>query len=187
MSRKFEPNVLPRPTSPYRRWITGFFLILTGLMVADVIPSEHLPLPQFKRALTMLLSRVGLWQGQWSMFAPDPVINNAWLEADLRDREGRQTHWSSPYWAEVDAWGKFRRFREINYFNRLPLDQHRPALSDFADWLRRHAPDPEAIRRVEIQRRELTYLPGPPGTLPTRDNITWAFRTRFLMERSYQP
>jgi hypothetical protein len=187
MSRQFEPNLLPTPASPHRPWITGFFLILSGLMVADVIPAERLPLPQLKQALTMFLSRAGLWQGQWSMFAPNPVINNAWLEAELRDQEGRQTNWSSPYWAEVKGWEKFCRFREINYFNRVPLDQHRPALSDFADWLVRQTAHPDAIQRVEIQRRELVLLAGPPESLPTRDNLTWAFRTRFLMERTYQP
>jgi hypothetical protein len=96
-----------------------------------------------------------LWQAEWRLFAPDPVVNNCWwtievkgelsveLQNELR-RPGQQSlqgevgplSWDSPFWGEVRPAEKFFKRRHIAYSRRLsefPVE----VCEDFADsWVR---------------------------------------------------
>ncbi|RMF42834.1 MAG: hypothetical protein D6753_06565 [Planctomycetota bacterium] len=142
-----------------------------------------------KRPLSDALNACGLWQGQWSMFAPGPSVNNWWLTAEIETELGRES-WASPFWMEVSAAEKFRRFRHLNYYNRIQLPQYQIAAFDFADFLRRNRmidayeaePRQIAARHVRLYTNGLEMVPPAPGPLPSRDEIVWVSFSRLIAE-----
>jgi hypothetical protein len=144
------------------------------------------------------LGRVGLWQGQWTLFAPNPKINNAWLAAEVYRPDGTQHEfWSSTYWADTSGWERFRGFRHINYNNRIQT-QGQQAANDLADYLARRLIGPTAVPidvdqpldsrwRLVLSRNELNLSLPDNGQLPTRDETLWISTSQNLTVREYQP
>jgi hypothetical protein len=85
---------------------------------------------------------LGISQGEWSLFAPNPTLNNAWFSAELYAPDGTLTTWNSTYWGTASGTQKFREFRMLNFSNRLsrrdPL-----ARDDFADYVARKMLGPQ--------------------------------------------
>lgn len=121
-----------------------------------------------KSAIRPVLRPFGLWQSEWRLFAPDPVISNCWWTIEARVFEARgdlvaelRTNlessgpapsepsneqpnlitWNSPYWGEVRPVDKFFKRRHIAYSRRLsqfPVT----VLEDYADeWVRKRFGD----------------------------------------------
>ena len=117
------------------RWfVRGLAAVLTLSIVIETLPSKFWGVSTLKRYVSPLNNRLGLGQGEWPLFAPDPKINNAWISAELRGPDGSFQIWNSPYWATKGNWDKFRHFRMMNYGNRLPF-RELIAGQDFADYL----------------------------------------------------
>jgi hypothetical protein len=165
--------------------IRCFALLIICVAVIDVLPRSWNWLAVPKQYLTAVLNRVGLWQGEWPMFAPDPIINNGWFTAEIHAIDGSVTQWDSPYWYLQSGWDKFVRFRHMDFFNRLPLLHNRPAAEDFADYLGRQAVKPAAA--VKLYRNQLSIQMPSDGTIPSRDEIVWLFNSEPVAIRNYQP
>ena len=110
---------------------------------------------RMKSTIRPSLRPIGLWQAEWRLFAPDPVISNCWwtievkgelseeLQHELRplgppSRLGQVSplSWNSPFWGAVGPAEKFFKRRHIAYSRRLsefPV----AVIEDFADhWVR---------------------------------------------------
>ena len=108
-----------------------------------------------KSTIRPSLRPIGLWQAEWRLFAPDPVISNCWwtieatgaMSKELQNEPrpaGQQStqrqespfSWNSPFWGEVGPAEKFFKRRHIAYSRRLsefPV----AVIEDFADcWVR---------------------------------------------------
>ncbi len=162
-----------------------FSVIAIGLAV-DVCPPVWLGNSKAKLVWSEWLSRVGLWQGQWSMFSPDPVLNNAWIVAEFEEADGTTTEWISPNWREAGTVEKFIRFRELNFFNRLYIDRNAPAWNDFADWLKA-TQAPASTKLIRLTRNQFRMSPIIDDQLPAQEETTWILSSDFLLERSYTP
>ncbi len=111
---------------------------------------------KLKSAIRPALRPVGLWQSEWRLFAPDPVINNCWWTIEVRrdaagewkeerlpaltaenSSQSEAFNWNSPFWGEISAGEKFFKRRHIAYARRLsefPIE----VIEDFADeWVRK--------------------------------------------------
>ncbi len=148
-----------------------FVVAIVGCMVLDTIPWAVLPSDRPKEWLKQITNRAGIWQGEWSLFTPSPSVDFHWLTADISRPDGSSEDWSSPYWQQCDAGQKFYRFREMNYFNRLSLNQYRIAAQDLADYLRRSQPDEDAS--VVLFLNGLKMVDPPDGELPPPSEIVW--------------
>ena len=168
-----------------RAAVRFFALLITFVAVLDVLPRSWTWLSVPKQHLTAWLNHTGLWQGEWPMFAPDPILNNGWFTADIRATDGTVTQWDSPYWFQRSSWDKFVRFRHMDFYNRLPLPANRPAADDFADYLARQASKPTAS--VKLYKNHLSIQMPPDGSIPTRDEIVWLFTSEPIVTRSYHP
>jgi hypothetical protein len=113
-----------------------------------------------KSTLRKALRPIGLWQDEWRLFAPDPIVNNCWwtievkgeLAAELQDElrlpggqsqpgESSPLSWNSPFWGEVGPHKKFFMRRHIAYSRRLS-DFPTAVVEDFADhWVRQRFGD----------------------------------------------
>jgi len=162
------------------------FCITVAVISLDVIPPTWLWFSQPKLWLSNVLNRVGLWQGQWTMFAPDPILNNAVLSAEFEDEEGNTKYWDSPDWKHVGTLEKFYRFRYLNFYNRIHLDRNAPALKDFCDNLARNESE-SAVVWLKIFRNSTTMLAPDDGGMPNRNDAIWVSRSDFLTERRYDP
>jgi hypothetical protein len=162
------------------------FCVTVAVIFLDVIPPTWSWFSQPKLWLSEVLNRVGLWQGQWSMFAPDPILNNASLSAGFEDRDGNTTSWESPDWKHVSTLEKFYRFRYLNFYNRIYLDQNARALKDFCDYLARNESESPVVL-IRIFRNSMTMLAPDEGVMPNRNDAIWVSRNDFLTERRYDP
>ncbi len=169
--------------------VKWFFVGLVVVIAIDTFPlgisNEPGPfsfLYSVKSAIRPALRPIGLWQAEWRLFAPDPVLSNCWwtievkgpLSADL-NRELRRTDqqglaatsgslsWNSPFWGEVRPAAKFFKRRHIAYSRRLsefPV----AVVEDFADdWVR---------ERFGDRLHPLGDLPDPLGDLPVENGAS---------------
>ncbi|MEM9656743.1 MAG: hypothetical protein AAF961_00145 [Planctomycetota bacterium] len=189
-----------------RRAIGGLVVLLSGLVALDVLPTTYPPLLNAREHASRLLDRLGLWQGPWTLFAPNPIVRNGWLSASVLHEGRRRTVWRSPYWADDSAWEKFYRFRHLNYYNRLDLPRNAAGLEDLADYLMRNLPPQENLRAVEpVVGLPLTASVGQGGRpalrsldlyrnrlqmqlpadepLPPRDETVWTSSSELVMRR----
>lgn len=163
-----------------------FFLLAVATIFIDVSPPSWSILRIPKKCLSPILNRVGLWQGQWSMFTPNPVLNNAYLTAEMEDRVGAITYWDSPDWKRVGSIEKFYRFRELNFYNRIYLDENASAIADFADYLRR-TEGFGSLRRLKLTHNPLTMVSPEENPFPSREETIWISSSNFLTEKQYDP
>ncbi len=149
-------------------WVRGFVFALVVVIAIDVSPQNVPGMPSLQYFLRPVLRATGLWQGEWTLFAPNPAINNGWVSAEIygvtsvasenSSLSGPLT-WNSPYWNRIGNWEKFYRFRYVNYYNRLPFREQETA-DDFADFILREVAGPAvtAARLVPLRRA------GEPAT-----------------------
>ncbi len=154
------PNDKFAAISIWRRRLVKVFVVVFVLAVAlDTAPvgidcPEGRPVFVF-RAKVMLrpyLKVLGLWQAEWKLFAPDPVICNNWWDhggawrtgrsshcarpCDRSDWPGRSVTWSSPYWGEISAATKTWKRRHVAYLRRMG-EFPRMVCRDYMDYLLR--------------------------------------------------
>jgi hypothetical protein len=133
-----------------KTWVRLLILVLPIIIAIDAAPRTVPGIDFLQYHLTPPLRFLGLWQGRWTLFAPNPVINNGWISAEiygvqkLNDQgymEKETLTWNSPYWNRYSSWEKFYRFRHVNYYNRLPY-REQEAANDFAEYLYRQLASP---------------------------------------------
>lgn len=160
-------------------------LVAAAAMVLPSAPTLSPWLAPSQQVLSWALDCIGLRQGTWSMFAPDPVLNNGWFTAEIQHVDGTQSQWNSPYWVEADSSDKFLRFRFLNYYNRLRASVHHGAGEDFADYLAHRSDVP--VESVKLYHTRMRLILPDDGTLPKRDEVTWIFSSEPVAQRTYVP
>ncbi len=202
-----------RPRSMRRIFIRCFVALFLLAIAIDTFPKCDWVFPIQKR-VGPVLNYTGLWQGDWPLFAPNPVINNGWVSAEfyrddsstpLQSADGKPLSWSSPVWSECTSWDKFYRFRHVNYFNRIPI-RSQNMINDLADYVAREklGPDYRLVEPVSsdspsttLQAKEaielrltknaLRIVLPDDGTLPPPDETTWIYVGSSLATRKYSP
>ena len=156
------------------------FFALVGMMVMDVLPWRLIPGDTPKSWNRALTTGIGVWQGQWKMFAPTPSVHKRWFTAEITHPGVAGQSWSSPYWGETGGWQKFYLFRHMNYFERLHSLRNRGAAEDFAYYLARtRRPHGESAMgegdgtRVVLVSNGLKLVMPQDGRLPSKEEITW--------------
>lgn len=153
-----------------------FVIALVPLLVIDTLPWAAWRAEKPKRFVQQITMRLGLWQGEWSLFAPNPSVNNYWLTADAKNSRGEEFQWMTPYWPTVGAVEKFRQFRYLNYYNRLNLLQNRIANQDLAEYLSHtlgDAPTTGEQLSVQLYLNGVNLVPPPPGEMPAPEELAW--------------
>jgi hypothetical protein len=99
------------------------------LVVSDVSGLSPAPV---RRRLDYLLHMMGVWQGRWSMFAPEPDRSNHRLCIVLRDAAGQERAWHSPEWKQQHWRQRFLGSRWTEYIDNLPDNEAAwPAVLDY--------------------------------------------------------
>lgn len=147
-----------------------FVLLIASLVIIDAGPSQNW-FTVIKRPAGKLLSAIELRQGSWAMFTPNPVINNRWVSAEMKTKDGRTLNWDSTLWSRATTWDKFVGFRHINYFNRCFQAWCIPGRQDFLEYLARHSG--EDLQSIQLHLNRMDLIMPDDGTLPPREEAEW--------------
>ncbi|KYG65426.1 hypothetical protein AZI87_12885 [Bdellovibrio bacteriovorus] len=75
--------------------VLTFFFVNVGIMVADGLPDRSALGTKFIQTVERYQAFGMLYQ-PWSMFAPNPMNTNAYVEADIKFTDGTTTVWKMP-------------------------------------------------------------------------------------------
>ena len=157
------------------RYFTFAFLLLVA---CDTLPSSYKLLSGPKNWAHHVMACVGLAQGDWPLFAPNPVLNNSIIVAEVTDRDGNPATWSSTDWSRASVWTKFTRFRHLNYLQRIP--SRIPASEDFAAYLLRSIPTKEPAQGLVRWSASNEMLPPAEVAAPVREIRLYQYRNTLL-------
>lgn len=195
----------PKGTNIRVLGIRIFVLMFAVAVAIDTLPDAWTPRSSLRKNLHRCLAYLGLWQGDWPLFAPNPTLRNGWIVAELVDKNGNQAVWVSTDWSKATVWHKFYGARHLNYHQRVVLGPE--ASRDLADYLQRSIPGRETatasprwdddfellpptpivspIREVSLYhyRQSLNLAVGEP--IPEESEIVWSQKNSFLVKREY--
>jgi hypothetical protein len=129
--------------------VNAFIATILLFVAIDTVPQAP---DAVRRGLTPLLIRIGINQGNWNLFGPEPdKVNTRW-RAEITYRDGEKREWRGPNWAKVSAWDKWVGHRHVEWYDHFASNG--PAA--WEPWCRRLArserPDfPEADRGAEVK------------------------------------
>ena len=185
-------------------WFIRLFVLVMFLSIfLETIPSFITAFDPVKKPLNRVLQHLGLAQGDWPLFAPNPVLNNGTVEADILDDNEQHFRWRSPDWSTQSVSEKFLMFRQMNYFQRLP--RNHLACEDFADYLLQAIPSKESVtpalqfdpmltdnsqsvtlplRQVNLYHARLYMELRDDEMLPSYEDTIWSCQINFLVQRN---
>jgi hypothetical protein len=121
-----------------RRTQSFLIFIFVVLEVIDVTPEFNKPIVWLRKQIDPILDLSGLWQGPWSLFAPDTDKINTRVSAEVLFSDGSISYWNSPEWVGMSATQRFLRFREAEYYDSIRNDSNSAGWPSFADWVIRN-------------------------------------------------
>lgn len=176
----------------------AFIISVLVLIFIDGFPFSPVPL---RDLVDPALDKLGIYQGEWNMFAPEPDTVNTRLSADIEYYDGTLAHWSTPEWRKLSYFQRIMRFREHEYLEKastLPYAQIWPELADFIVREQQGAtPSESEVKRVKIyiENANIPDLRQPPENQgdESESEVTWhtwveppPFEDKNLLyERSY--
>jgi hypothetical protein len=143
-------------------------LLLLILLIGG-LPNFHPAQKALREMLDPLIDALGLWQGQWELFAPDPDSINVRVVAVVEFEDGETAQWRSPEWQEMSVAAKFRHFRMAEYVDGIRKDPNRGAWPALANWVARQVNHPQGrdSDRVRVELwRHWVVIPPPGSPLP---------------------
>lgn len=148
-----------------KRWATNFFIVVfIALVLIDTLPGKLFRHQPLKKAVDPILDVSGLWQGEWNLFSPVVDSENHRLEVEFVFSDGSTHRWQSIDWSKASSLEKFRRVREVEFYDRVRNQSAKDAWSSFAQYaLENYAPDSIASPLVEIRLAVLSEWVSPPG------------------------
>ncbi len=150
-------TVLPRRQFPRCEWlVNGFVVALLTLFALDTMPCTPQPVRQL---IQPLLNLTGLWQGQWTLFAPVPDARNHRLRAEIKFVDGTQRIWRSPAWTTQGPWRRFVEHRNSEFLEKIWEDGNSPAWTAFAQ---------------DLVRRECSLMDSPPEPERVILSVLWS-------------
>ena len=162
-----------------RHKITNCFIaIMLAVMLLDGMPSAGALHDRAKQWLDPWVDATGLWQGHWALFAPDVLKRNARVSAGLEDVNGMVLFWKSPRFQDLSIAGRFRAFREGEFFDNIRSNEFSGAWASVADYLARTefptGLSGHKLARVRL-RRHWWDIPSPRTQAPPPEEQWYQF------------
>lgn len=170
----------------------------------DTLPSFLAAYIPIRKPINTTLNTIGLGQGDWPLFAPNPIINNGTLIAEVQDNENRRFQWSSPDWSKQTVWYKFHQFRQMNFYQRLP--RYPLACENLANYLCKAIPSQQSItpmpdftqieessppskfippvRELSLYHAQFEFVPPDDSTLPPAEDVFWSYQMKLLIHKN---
>jgi len=150
-----QAGTVTAPSRTLRTLHNLFIFALLFLLLVDALPCTHDGHKRVKDFIDPVVDRLGLWQGNWRLFAPDPDHMNTWVEAKVTFSDGSIWRWETPDWRKRGHLEKFVQGRHPKFWDAFRLDKRKGVWPHVADYAARIAP-PHANgakpRKVELIR-----------------------------------
>ena len=98
--------------------LNAFIATIVLVVAIDTLPQSPAAL---HRAIAPTLVRLGINQGAWNLFAPEPDHVNTRLRAEVAYRDGQRREWRGPDWRNASAWEKWVGHRHVEWFDHIIL------------------------------------------------------------------
>ncbi|MEY4484470.1 MAG: hypothetical protein RL693_1922 [Verrucomicrobiota bacterium] len=134
-------------------------------MAIDGIPVVH-PFHQRLKELTdPFFDMTGLWQGEWSLFAPEPIKVTQRTGVEMIFADGSTSVWESPHWETVGQCERFLGFRKAEFYDAMVTDGNQGAWPCFLDYIlgkygRQEGSRKEVVKARLIRHIRMIPLPG---------------------------
>jgi hypothetical protein len=143
----------------------GTSLFIAALLLAaaiDGLPSLGLFHERARALVQPGLALLGIDQGSWTIFTPRVDRENHDLRCEIEYDTGDVVRWQSADWRKLSAWEKLRRFREMEYGERLYGESNRAVRRAFAHFLARELAPAAGARPRRIVLTYHAALIEPP-------------------------
>jgi len=160
--------------------ISGFLLAQLTLMGTQAIPVDFYPVALLhgKPLLTFVRDGLGPYatalglRQDWTMFAPNPMRENTYIDAEITYHSGRKRIWTFPQMQELGYVERYAKERYRKFANeRLWMKENSVIWPDTARLIARlngDPSDPPAVVRLSHYRCIIPWAP-PPGEPPARE------------------
>jgi hypothetical protein len=146
--------------------VNTFIAVILMILAIDTLPQSPLGL---RLALQPLIVRLGIAQGPWLLFGPDPDRTNIRLRAEILYRDGQRAEWVAPDWRQQSSWEMWTGHRRHEWVDTMVYQESAAAWEPWCRHLARTLrPDlPEADRGAEVR---LIYQ---EAVVPPAENKPW--------------
>ena len=103
-----------------------------ALILLDGLPTTPEPL---RALIDPAVDRLGIWQGPWHLYSPNPDGQNHRFRAEITYRDGTKHEWRSPGWRDYSPGERFLKHRESEYLDHVWGVANEPAWAPWADHL----------------------------------------------------
>ena len=146
---------------------------LLALILLDGLPTTPKPV---RELIDPAVDRLGISQGPWQLFSPNPDGQNHRFRAEISYHDGAQHEWRSPVWRQLSASERFHSHRESEYLDHVWGVANEPAWAPWADHLAamHRTSDQQGSRPREVRMIiEIGDVPPPAdGPWPPIDKAT---------------
>lgn len=148
----------------------SYFLNTSIALAVAVIALDTLPQSPggIRRRLTPVLTRLGVNQGTWDLFAPEPDRTNTRIKAEITYRDGEKRSWHGPDWAAVSIGEKWVGHRRFEWFDHAVMQSASPVWEPWCRHIARVARTdlPEAERGAEVRILYIDAITPPAEERP---------------------
>ena len=156
------------PAPPLVRWrlvtVNALVALLLIAVAIDTMPQAPFAL---RLRVHRLLVPLGIAQGPWNLFAPQPDSMNLRVRAEITYRDGVRRDWEAPQWHKLSPLARWTAHRRHTWIDRLVTQEAAPAWEAWCRYLaREQRPEfAEADRGATVR---VIYREGPIRTAELR-------------------
>lgn len=168
-----------------QRWACNAFIAALLLLIfIDGMPTTPEPV---RYLFDSTVDRLGIWQGPWYLFSPDPDNQNSRFRAEITYYDGETREWRSPGWERLSPAQAFRKHRQLEYYDKFWSVSREPVWDSLADYLAHSerpgatgAKRPKQVRMIaELAAVNLPPSgPWPKVTAPRAYDESWVVFTK---------
>lgn len=163
-----------------KRWCTNALIAaVVGTIAFDTLPQAPAAL---HRVIEPTLVRLGVNQGPWYLFSPEPDKTNTRYRAEIAYRDGERRTWEAPVWAQASAWDKWAGHRHFEWYDHIGWQKYSHVYEPWARHIARSArPDlPNADQGAEVKIFYQEAEIGSAGQKPWK-----SFRERAVFDEGW--
>ena len=148
--------------------INAFIAAMLAILAIDALPQTPVGV---QLLIQPTLTRLGIYQGTWTLFAPDPDRTNTRLRAEITYRDGERATWTMPDWRKVSAWEMFVTHRRRAWWSHIVSQGGGPTWEPTCRYLARQErpemPDADHGAEVRLIYREALIPPADQKPWPS--------------------
>ena len=172
-----------------RRALSAFLLVQLALMAVQSIPPKFFLVTALggESLITKVAAKVtpyavgiGLFQA-WAMFAPNPLRENTYIDAEITYRDGRKHIWSFPQMQELGYGERYAKERYRKFSNERLYKKENAALwPDSARYIARLNTNPSNPPQIVKLAHYRCIIPAPPEPGETAAPERWEREVFFV-------